>query len=98
MTYGDAVVIDGEVSLLNQIDGDMNLDTEIDGEVGEITVVTEHDLPVYTGATTVSPDFVGTTLPTANKVLVSNVTVNPIQVQSVSNLSGGRTVYIGGII
>lgn len=98
MTYGDTVVIDGEVSLLNQIDGDMNLNAEIDGEVDEITVVTEHDLPVYTGATVVDPDFVGITLPTANKVLVSNVTVNPIQVESVSNPMGGKTVYIGGII
>lgn len=39
MTYGDAVVIDGEVSLLNQIDGDVDLNAEIDGELGEVTVV-----------------------------------------------------------
>ena len=43
MTYGDAVVIDGEVSLLNQIDGDMNLNAEIDGEAGAVTVVETGD-------------------------------------------------------
>lgn len=98
MTYGDTVVIDGDVSLINQIDGNVSLNAEIDGDVGEIIIVTEHDLPIYTGATVVEPDFNGITLQTANKTLVSNVTVKPIKVESVSNLSGGRTVYIGGII
>ena len=47
---------------------------------------------------TVKPDFVGTVLMTANKVVLNNVTVEPIEVQTVGNLSGGNTVYIGGII
>ena len=92
------VVLDGELSLNLNIDGELSLDLHMDGEAGKVIKVTEHDLPVYTGATVIDPDFVGTTLPTANKVLVSNVTVNPIQVESVSNPAGGRTVYIGGII
>lgn len=98
MTYGDTVVIDGEVGLLNTIEGELNLNAEIEGEVGVITKVVEHDLPVYTGATTVKPDFNGTVLETAQKTVLSNITVNPIQVESVSNPMGGRTVYIGGII
>lgn len=97
MTYGDTVVIDGEVSLLNRIDGELNLKAEIYGDVGEVIVVTEHDLPAYTGQTIVNPDFVDIILPTANKVLAQNITVKPIEVQMVSNLSGGKTVYIGGI-
>ncbi len=56
------------------------------------------DLPVYEGQTEVEPDFVGITLKTARKAVLSDITVNPIQVESVSNPQGGKTVYIGGII
>lgn len=80
------------------LDGELSLNLHMDGEVGIVTKVVEHDLPVYTGETTVNPDFIGTVLMTANKVMTNNVTVNPIQVESVSNPVGGRTVYIGGII
>lgn len=52
----------------------------------------------YTGEYSVNPDFEGKVLKTKNLQMTDNVTVNPIQVESVSNLSGGRTVYIGGII
>lgn len=98
MTYGGTVVIDGEVSLLNRIDGELDLNAQIDGDVGEVIVVAEHDLPTYTGPTVINPDFVGTSLPTKNKVLAQNITIKPIEVQTVSNLAGGKTVYIGGII
>jgi hypothetical protein len=98
MTYGDTVVIDGEVSLLNQIDGELSLNAEYEGEIGDVIVVAEHDLPTYTGPTVINPDFVGTSLPTKNKVLAQNITIKPIEVQTVSNLAGGKTVYIGGII
>ena len=63
---------------------------------GDITLPT--DLPYYTGTYDVNPDFVGTSLQTAGKVLTQNVNVHPIQVEDVSNPQGGRTVYIGGII
>lgn len=88
MRAGDTVVIDGELSLV----------IPCDGECGIVTKVIGQDLPTYTGVTEVDPDFDGVTLQTANKVLVNNITVNPIKVEYVSNLSGGRTVYIGGII
>ena len=52
----------------------------------------------YTGAYEVDPDFTGTTLVTTNRYMTDDVTVNPIQVESVSNPAGGRTVYIGGVI
>lgn len=80
------------------LDGELSLNIPMDGEVGIITKVVQHDLPVYTGETTVEPDFDGTVLMTAQKVMTQNITVNPIQVESVSNPTGGRTVYIGGII
>ena len=80
------------------LDGELSLNIPIDGEVGIITKVVEHDLPVYTGGTNIDPDFDGTVLMTAQKVVNQNITVNPIQVESVSNIQGGRTVYIGGII
>lgn len=53
---------------------------------------------VYTGEIVVNPDFVGTVLNTRQKLLTSDISVNPIQVEEVSNTSGGVTVYIGGII
>lgn len=51
----------------------------------------------YTGDYVVDPSFVKSALPTKDKLLLEDVTVNPIEVARVSNLSGGTTVYIGGI-
>ena len=92
------VVLDGELSLNLNIDGDMSLDIPVDGEAGTVIKVTEYDTPIYQGQTEVTPDFNGTVLDTAQKIVLSNITVNPIQVEYVSNPTGGRTVYIGGII
>lgn len=80
------------------LDGELSLNIQTDGEVGITTKVVEHDLPVYTGTTTVEPDFVGAVLMTAQKVVNQNITVNPIQVSRTSNPAGGTTVYIGGLI
>lgn len=98
MKTGDTVVLDGEISLLNQIEGELSLNAEYEGEISDVIVVAEHDLPTYTGPTVINPDFVGTSLPTMNKVLAQNITIKPIEIQTVSNLAGGKTVYIGGII
>lgn len=92
------VVLDGELSLDLHIDGDMSLNIPVDGEAGTVIKVTEYDTPTYHGQTVVDPDFVGKVLETAHKIVLSDITVNPIQVESVSNPTGGRTVYIGGII
>ena len=92
------VVLDGEIDLDLALDGEIDLDLVQDGESGVVTEVIRSDYPFYTGQTVVDPDFVGTVLETAQKVVVSDITVNPIQVESVSNPDGGRTVYIGGII
>lgn len=98
MTPLKEVVLDGELSLNLHLDGDISLDLHIDGEPSNVIKVVERDAPIYMGDTVVDPDFDGTILETAQKIVLSNITVNPIQVESVSNPSGGRTVYIGGII
>lgn len=51
----------------------------------------------YTGEYEVQPSFENQTLLTAHKLLARNVTVEAIEVSTVSNPSGGNTVYIGGI-
>lgn len=53
---------------------------------------------VYEGPYTLDPDFNGVTLPTKNKTMGADVTVNPIAVARVGNSAGGTTIYIGGII
>lgn len=68
-----------------------------DGELGIEVRVSEQDYPIYEGEYTVDPDFSEQVLPTAFKVLQDDVTVNAIEVERVSNLQGGTTVYIGGI-
>ena len=64
---------------------------------GKLTIPTYVDVDIYSGDYDVSPDFTGKTLDTANKTLTDNITVKPIDVQTMSNSSGGLTVYIGGI-
>lgn len=67
----------------------------------DLSAVAAEIVPVggdpYAGEYVVDPDFTGHTLPIKNKLLLENVVVNPIEVASVSNTSGGKTVYIGGI-
>lgn len=62
-----------------------------------ITVIEIEGEP-YTGSYRVDPTFVQQILLTRNKILTDNVNVAPIEVQRVSNLSGGKTIYIGGNI
>ena len=95
---GDRVVLDGELSVNLRLDGELSVNLYMDGTPDKVIRVMDYDAPVYTGETTVNPDFVGKVLQTAQKTVTSNITVNPIQVESVSNPMGGRTVYIGGII
>lgn len=78
MNPGDTVVLDGEISLINQIEGELSLNAEYDGEIGEVIVVAEHDLPTYTGPTVITPSEDTQTLMTADKVVTKNIVVNPI--------------------
>lgn len=51
----------------------------------------------YEGPYSMDPDFIPVVLPTINKMMLDDVTLNPIEVSQVENLSGGNTIYIGGI-
>ena len=72
------VVLDGELSLDLHIDGDMSLDIPVDGEAGTVIKVTEHDLPVYSGQTEITPSEETQTLQTANRTVLQNIIINPI--------------------
>ena len=63
---------------------------------GEIVPI--GDIPAYTGTYNVDPKFTAQKLETNGKKMLDDVTVEAIEVQRVSNTSGGRTVYIGGLI
>ena len=60
------------------LDGELSLNIPMDGEAGTVIKVTEHDLPVYTGATEVTPSEETQTLQTANRTVLQNIVVNPI--------------------
>lgn len=92
----DTVVYDGECSLIIPLVGEASLTNVLDGECGVITRYREADYPVYTGATEVNPLFTEQVLPTREKCLLDDLTVNAINVAYVSNLQGGQTAYIGG--
>lgn len=68
------------------------------GNFGAITKVIIHDGDRYEGEYIVDPKFEETVLETKMKLLLDDVTVNPIKVEYTTNLSGGNTVYIGGDI
>ena len=53
---------------------------------------------VYDGEYEVTPAVDAKVLGTKNKLMLDDVTVNPIEVARVSNPAGGRTIYIGGEI
>lgn len=85
----------GSLSTTGRITGSLSSTSNI---IGSLTIPQHIDADIYDGMYDINPDFIGTTLETRNKTLRENITVKPIQVESVSNLEGGRTVYIGGII
>ncbi len=60
------------------LDGELSLNIPMDGEVGIITKVVEHDLPVYTGTTEITPSTTEQVLATAEKVVTRNIVINPI--------------------
>ena len=67
-------------------------------DFGPLFEISGSDIEIYRGDYIVEPDFTELVLATKNKMLMDNVKVSAIEVQRVSNTSGGRTVYIGGLI
>lgn len=60
------------------LDGELSLNLNIDGEAGTVIKVTEHDLPVYSGQTEVTPSEDVQTLQTVNRTVLQNIIINPI--------------------
>lgn len=60
------------------LDGELSLNIPMDGEVGTVIKVTEHDLPVYTGQTEITPSEDTQVLQTANRTVLQNIVINPI--------------------
>lgn len=70
------------------------IEVEIDTAINAARVIGD----VYDGAYTVAPSFDEQLLETKDKVMIDDVTIEPILVSRTTNVSGGRTIYIGGII
>ena len=81
-----------------RVNASLSGDVQAGASLGQTVIQFVGETNPYTGAYIIDPDFGGQVLQTRQKYMTDNVTVNPIQVESVSNTSGGRTVYIGGII
>ena len=60
------------------LDGELSLNIPMDGECGVVTKVVEHDLPVYTGDTEITPSTTEQVLNTADRVVTRNIVINPI--------------------
>lgn len=80
---------------------DVEFDTAeatFDSDFGSVVRVEAGSRPHFAGPYVVTPDFVQQTLETEGKIMDDDVDVKAIQVEVVSNTSGGNTVYIGGDI
>ncbi len=62
---------------------------------GQVTKVTETDIPAYTGAYSVTPSDEAQTLSTSGKYMKDDVNVARIPYYETTNNTGGMTVYIG---
>lgn len=76
------------------LDGELSLNIPMDGEVGTVTKVVEHDLPVYTGDTVITPSTTEQVLATADKVVARNIVVNPIPENYGRLLYSGNTLTV----
>ena len=73
-----------------------NTTQRISPKMGEVHTVTKYlGGEEYDGAYEVTPKFKGQTMPTKDKVLREDMTIKAIPIYSVSNTSGGTTVFIG---
>ena len=77
MTLQDTIVIDGDLSLLIEDFPACDLIIPGDGEAGIFTAIREI-LPIYEGATEITPSTVAQTLNTRNKTVLTEIIINPI--------------------
>ena len=91
------ISIEVDFEMINRLAVDFALDpATMEVHFGEIVPI--GDIPAYTGEYDVDPKFTAQKLATNGKKMLDDVTVEAIEVQRVSNTSGGRTAYIGGLI
>ena len=86
-TLTGLVNISGALSSIQGLEGTLATD-----------VVIVRPIPEYDGEYIVDPSFDEQILETKDQRMTDDVTVNAIMVNTVSNPSGGNTVYIGGLI
>lgn len=67
---------DGDMDISFETDGEMSISNDLDGEYGDFRAVTQSD--TYTGETEVTPSEEIQILYTEGKLVVSNITINPI--------------------
>lgn len=72
----NAVVIDGELSLVIPEQAEAGLTIAVDGEFGEVIKVKEGD--PYRGQTVVTPSDERQTLPTTGFLMASDIVIEPI--------------------
>lgn len=85
--------LNGILSCIESLKGSLSSEGELSGSL----TLADCGFAYYTGDYVVDPDFDGVVLPTADRMMLHDVEVNPIQVERVSNPAGGITVYIGGV-
>lgn len=85
--------LEGILSCIESLQGSLSSEGELTGSL----TLADCGFAYYMGDYEVDPDFFGVTLPTADKMMLQDVEVNPIKVERVSNPAGGITVYIGGV-
>lgn len=72
-----------------QLIGRMTADMQLRGSIRYL-----EGYETYTGNYEVTPQVLGQTIPTANRLMVRDVTIKDIPTYEVSNPSGGETFYI----
>lgn len=61
---------------------------------GRVLITVDHEC--YSGNCTVTPKVEAQVLPTCDKVITQDITVEGIPIYEVSNPQGGNTIIIGG--
>ena len=90
-------VIDTVVTVDDEIVITVEDNSEVFNIETDVVVVHSDALPYYTGDYEIDPTFSSQTLETKDKSMSDDVTIKAIAVQSVTNPSGGNTIFIGMI-
>lgn len=90
---------------IGTLKGTLSIERNLKGKIqngsflkGKLSFASGCDHEIYDGPYEVDPSFENQILETSHKLMLEDVDVHPIEVARVTNLSGGITVYIGGII